>query len=583
MTRSYVGIAGRDPGAEIPLSDPLAIHARISRDFPGIPHPFGLIGHDAAAAVVRAGRIVFAVEEERLNRIKHSYGLPSRALEAAREHIDGDANLAYYLDPTEQDRMARLALRLDFGGTVDNSVSAEFQSVRNGLSTVDRAFPGIQRVSHHLSHAASAFYPSGFSRALVLVADGYGESQSTSLYLGDERGLHHLQSWGLASSLGLLYARLTMYLGFSALEDEYKIMGLAAYAEDDEYRSFFDELVKTTQDGGYSIPSLQQSFAQVYPAWSKALGPARRADAPIDARHIAIAHSLQKKLERTVLGVLRNAQERHSARYLCMAGGVALNCAMNGVIDRSGLFDEIWVQPAATDAGTALGCAIHRFAHDHPGMPFERMEHVYFGPSYDDRAVESALRSFSSQISWTRPVDYIERVAGLLAQGNVVGWYQGAMEFGPRALGNRSILADPRRADMKDIVNRVVKKREEFRPFAPSVVAEEADKFFRLRSADQYSMMTVAALAQPGISERIPAVIHVDGTARVHVVRRAVNTRYWELLMAFGARTGVPVLLNTSFNVKGEPIVCTPEHAIACFLGTGIDVLAIQGFLVTKV
>jgi carbamoyltransferase len=283
-----------------------------------------------------------------------------------------------------------------------------------------------------------------------------------------------------------------------------------------------------------------------------------------------------------VLRLLELHEGRLKTRHLCLAGGVALNCSMNGVIDRTGLFDSIFVQPAAGDPGAALGAALFAYHRDHPGAERPRLENVYLGPSFDDAAVRRALESFGGRVEWSQPEDYTRAVARLIARGRVVGWFDGRLEFGPRALGHRSILADPRRADMKDRVNKAVKKREEFRPFAPSVTAEGADAFFELRDRRQYEYMTIAVRARPERRSEIPAVVHVNGTARVHIVRRDVNLRYWSLLGHLGEETGVPVALNTSFNVKGEPIVCTPEDAIRCFLGTGIDDLAIEGYLVAK-
>ena len=450
------------------------------------------------------------------------------------------------------------------------------------VAGVREAWPGLVPVDHHYAHAASAFYCSGFDRSLVVVIDGQGESMSTTVMLGDERGLHPVAEAPVTSSLGILYAALTAYLGFEPIEDEYKIMGLAAYGNGDEYKSFFDTLIKPQDDGGFLMPSLLESAIDRMDEWDASLGSPRTSSDPIEPRHIAIAHSLQCAVERTMLRLLEHHERRLKTRHLCLAGGVALNCSMNGVIDRSRLFDRLFVQPAAGDPGAALGAALASYHDAHPGAPRARMENVYLGPSFPDARVREALSGFGSQIEWTRPENYVDTVARAIADGRVVGWYQGRMEFGPRALGNRSILADPRRADMKDRVNQMVKKREEFRPFAPSVASEGADEFFCLHARDQYQFMTVAVKARPARAAEIPAVVHVNGTSRVHVVRREVNTRYWELLTRLGELTGIPVVLNTSFNIKGEPIVCTPEDAVRCFLGTGIDHLAIEGYLVSK-
>ena len=580
--KHYLGIGGM-AGLD---ANPAKHILKYAQAHPGVGMALGDIGHDATAAVVADGKVVFAVEEERLNRSKHFMGLPSLAIEACAQAagVPADAmQMSYYLDPTDEHRKHRME---SCGRFVDAATVAaidqEFRSVQASIVKQSAAWPTITPIDHHVAHAASAYYPSAFDRSLVLVVDGQGESASTTLMLGDAKGLHPLASYPVTASLGYLYSDITGYLGFEPIEDEYKIMGLAAYGTVDEYAAFFDGLIKHEPDGSFVIPSLLDKPMKRLRDWSRALGAPRQVDAKIEDRHIAIAYSLQKAVERATLRLLETYEAKHKTRHLCIAGGVGLNCTMNGIIDRTGMFDSIFVQPAAGDSGAALGAAYESYYRENPDGPRIRQEVVYYGPSYDGARVESALASFGDQITYTRPVDYIGEVARLLADGKVFGWYQGRMEFGPRALGNRSILADARRPDMKDRVNGMVKKREEFRPFAPSVTAEGADKFFELNAREQYEFMTVAVKAKPERASEIPAVVHVNGTARVHVVRKEANPRYWELLTRFGEKTGVPILLNTSFNVKGESIVCTPEDAIRCFLGTGIDHLALDGWLVSK-
>jgi carbamoyltransferase len=578
---AYLGISGF-PGLD---PNPYRHIRAYSRRHEAIGLALGDLGHDAAAVLVEDGRIQFAVEEERLNRSKHFMGLARLAVGACSAASGGSlagVELAYYLDPGEDDLRRRVEAFAEVAGASSReAVEREFAQARELIAASAAAWPGLRGVDHHLAHAASAFYPSGFERALVVVVDGQGESTATSVLIGDERGLHPLVRHPVTSSLGHLYAALTAYLGFEPIEDEYKVMGLAAYGQGDEFRPFFDELVRVSADG-FSMPGLFAPAVERLPRWAAALGWPRGADEPIEDRHIAIAHSLQCATERLMMGLLERFEGRHRTRHLCLAGGVALNCSMNGLIDRSGLFDRIFVQPAANDPGAALGAALLRYHADHPGARGRRLEHVYLGPEYDEAAIRAAIASFGTAVVAARPRDYTGEVARLLAGGNIVGWFQGRMEFGPRALGNRSILADPRRADMKDRVNRAVKKREEFRPFAPSVPLEHADRFFQIRAADQHDFMTIAVRARPGRAEEIPAVVHVNGTARVQVVRRETNPAYWELLERFGRETGVPVLLNTSFNVRGEPIVCSPEDAIRCFLGTGLDYLAMSGTLISR-
>ncbi|WP_257307029.1 carbamoyltransferase family protein [Geothrix campi] len=577
-----LGLSGL-PGYDLHAFRHIRENARLH---PDVPLPVGDIGHDAAAVLVHEGQAVFAVEEERLSRFKHTMGLPRRASQACAEVVGlSPASLpaAHYLDLNDD----HLHRHLQATGAVDprleRAIRAEFQRTREAAGAFKEAFPGLEAVDHHLAHAASAYYLSGFERSLVLVMDGNGESASLSLYLGEGPDLRLLLSLPTISSLGLLYAFGTHFLGFEPIEDEYKVMGLAAYGEgDDTYLPFFEGQLQWEGNARFTIPALLKDPASRTVRWSRQLGAARQLEEPIEARHMALAAGLQKALERAVLRLIEPVEAAHHTRHLCLAGGVALNCSLNGMLDRSGLFDRLFVQPAAGDPGAALGAALVAERRRRGGKLPERMATPYLGPAFTAADIETALQAHASALAWERPEDLLDRTLDLIGAGQVVGWFQGRMEFGPRALGNRSILADPRRADMKDRVNRAVKKREEFRPFAPSVTAEGADAFFHLRGLDQYEHMTVAVKARADRAPEIPAVVHVNGTSRVQVVRREANPRYWELLTRQGRRTGVPILLNTSFNVRGEPIVCSPEDAIRCFLGTGLDALVLEDTLVVK-
>lgn len=575
---SYIGIAGH-PGHD---PNPFKHILENLRQHPDLGLLMGDAGHDATAVLVEEGHVVYAVEEERLNRLKHFMGLPELALTACEQRANGTVRRAYYFDPDLASLESRFAAsRPHLDPSVQCEVEAEALTTCQAMGDHARRWPGLRFVDHHRAHAASAYYPSGFERALVVVMDGQGESASISVYLGDAQGLHLLKAYPITASLGILYASMTAHLGFQPIEDEYKVMGLAAYGTSDDYRAFFDRLIVPTEDG-FEIPDLLLPAPIRSLRWSRTLGLPRSSDQPIEDHHIAMAFSLQSALERTVMGLLERHQRDTGARHLCLAGGVALNCSLNGVIDRSGLFTGIFVQPAAHDPGAALGAALEAYHSDHPEAPRQPLETLYLGPSYGHLEVETALQAFAGQVSWHRPDDLEGDVSTLLQAGKVIGWFQGRMEFGPRALGNRSILADARRADMKDRVNIAVKKREEFRPFAPSVTAEAAHDFFELGDLRQYEHMTTAVKARPERAAEIPAVVHVNGTSRVQVVRHETNPGYWALLDRFGKDTGVPMLLNTSFNVRGEPIVCSPEDALRCFLGTGIDHLALQGWLVSK-
>jgi len=576
---SYVGLGGL-PGLHKNPSEHVIEYAK---QHPQIGIALGDIGHDAAAVLVEDGSVRFAIEEERLTRFKHIMALPELAEHACVEAAESELiKRAYYMNPSSEHLEQRLAGCRDI--LSDDSLIAMRQEFEASALRADNALidTPCERIDHHLAHAASAFYPSGYERALVLVIDGEGESASTSLLLGEGGKLKSLARFGIESSLGYLYSNMTAFLGFEALEDEYKVMGLAAYGSGDEFRSFFDEEIQVHPDGSFRIPSLVGPSVPRLANWIKKLGMYRVQGEPIGDRQMAIAYSLQAALERTVLQLVEKHAKEHNVKHLCMAGGVALNCSMNGAIDRAGIFDSIYVQPAATDPGAALGAALYAYHRDHPDAPGQRLESVSLGPEYSTQEVEAALEKFAGQIEWIRPEAYTRTVAERLAAGEVFGWFSGRMEFGPRALGNRSILADPRREEMKDRVNKLVKKREEFRPFAPSVAIEGASEFFELREPSQYEFMTITVNARPERRSEIPSVVHVQGTSRVHLVRKEVNAPYHELLTHFGELTDVPVLMNTSFNVRGEPIVCTPEDAVRCFLGTEINALAIEGFIVTK-
>lgn len=578
----YLGVSGQYGAHKNFFEHAMHFFAR----FPRAKWPVGMFGHDAAAAVVDGGRVVAAIEEERFNRQKHTMGVPTLAIEACSKLAGVDPRglrAGYYTNlrnPLHIERRVEAFKRYLDPQSIDDML-VEYEAAKDSLVDIEAALPGVKYIDHHKAHAASAFYASGFESALTIVLDAASESMSTSAYIGDAEGLRVVEHQHLTSSLGMLYAMVTAFLGFEILEDEYKVMGLAAYADTDAYRDFFDKLFVWEGETSFSMPALIQNGSDG--GWLKEhLGAPRAPDQPVEPHHQVVAYSLQKAIERVVMRFLEGYQRKFALRNLCIAGGVGLNCAMNGVIDRSGLFDEIFVQPAAGDAGTALGAALALYHEENPGAPRPRMQDVYLGPSYGEREVLAALAAFEGQVQWHRPADFYADVAARIAKSEVIGWFQGRMEYGPRALGNRSIVANPTRADMKDHVNKLVKRREEFRPFAPSVLAEHADELFFLRSLDQYEHMTIAVRARPEKAIAIPAVVHVDGTARVQVVKKSVNPGYWELIERFRRLTGVPVVLNTSFNVRGEPIVCTPEDALRCFVGTGIDCLAMEGFIVTK-
>jgi carbamoyltransferase len=423
-------------------------------------------------------------------------------------------------------------------------------------------------VAHHLAHAASAFHPSPYRRAAVLTLDGRGEKATTGYAVGDGNRLEWLGQVHMPHSLGILYEQVTGYLGFLHSCDEYKVMALASFGKPRFVKEFRD-IVRLGPAGQYVIapPRLEERF-----------GPPRLRGGPLDQRHYDVAHSLQVVLEETVLELAGWLHNESGCADLCMAGGVALNCVMNARLRDRGPFRDIWVQPAAGDAGTALGAALWVDARERGSSerPYT-MDHAFLGPEYTDDEIEAFLRW--SKLPYRKLADVAGDTADLLVRDKVIGWFQGRLEFGPRALGARSILASPIHADMQARLNDI-KDREDFRPVAPVVLEEEAGNWFVGARVSPFMLFVFDV--PPEKADRIPAVRHVDGTARIQTINRAQNPRYYDLLKAFAARTGVPVLVNTSFNTRGEPIVCTPRDAVESFWTSPLDALVIGSFLVEK-
>jgi carbamoyltransferase len=566
--------------------------------------PLSYFGHDASAALIVDGKLVACAAEERFTRTKHSLNLAGNTLlpKNAIEYCLREAGIfipdvdvvAHYCDFTEESVSRRLELlrgslqgedaerlRQSYTDTYLSLISRE--SVLSQFERMTGAQPKrFLPVSHHEAHAASTFFCSGFDTAVILTIDGSGELESSLLALGRGSRIEEIHRTLLPTSLGTLYLVLSVYLGFRSLGDEYKVMGLAAYGNPERYRRFFDSLVILGKNGEYYTPMLARQ--ELKELLESRLGAPRRPEEAVEERHADIAASLQEALDRTVLHTLRHAASTTEAKYLCLAGGVALNCSMNGAVARSGLFKDIFVQPAAGDEGGSVGAALHAcYQSAENGRPeARRLEDVYLGPAYGQEEVLRALRRHADALHWLPKADIAREVATRLAQGQVAGWFQGRMEFGPRALGNRSILADPRDPAMKDRINAKVKRRESFRPFAPSVLEEEAGSYFDMNGLSSSPYMLFTVPVWPSRRATIPAVTHVDGTARLQTVSRRTNPPYWQLISSFRGITGVPLVLNTSFNVRNEPIVCSPEDAIRCFLSTGIDCLAIDRYLVEK-
>ncbi len=573
--------------------------------------------HDSAAALLEDGRIVAAAQEERFTRKKHDSAFPENAIayclqEAGAKLADVD-HVVFYDKPF-----------LKFERLLETYVAFAprgFQSFRMALplwlkeklfqktllSDALRALaPDVdwdERLlfsEHHLSHAASAFYPSPFESAVVLTMDGVGEWATTSAALGDGRKLDIIKEIHWPHSLGLLYSAFTYYTGFKVNSGEYKVMGLAPYGEPRFKDVILDKIVDLKEDGSYWLDQRYFDYCtglrMTNGRFDALFGrPPRTPDQPLEQFHMDIAASVQAVIEEAVTRMARGLATATGAKNLCLAGGVALNCVANGKVLRDGAFENIWIQPAAGDAGGALGAAL--CAH-HTLLEQERvvgagdaMRGAYLGPGFGQQDIEARLTGAGAVFEVYDEETVTKKTAQALVDGKAVGWFQGRMEFGPRALGARSILGDPRSPTMQKLLNLKVKYRESFRPFAPSVLREDVADWFELDCDSPY-MLLVAAV-QPGrrkpmtaeeealfgieklnvARSEIPAVTHVDYSARVQTVHAETNPRYHALISAFKAQTGCPVVVNTSFNVRGEPIVCTPEDAFSCFMGTEIEVL----------
>jgi carbamoyltransferase len=547
--------------------------------------------HDSSACIVRDGELLFAIAEERISRVKHDASFPHLAIQACLEYSRIRAD---QLDevcfgwPTagpgfrhDLKCMATGGLPLTYLNLLTSTL--HFLSMRHqggGAKKFRQQFGNVKArmrfVDHHLAHALSAYAYSGFSEAAVVVMDGRGAWEATSIWHGRKGRLDHVLTIPFPDSVGFLYSEFTAYLGFQRNTDEWKVMGLAPYGRRGlDVRPFID--FETTP---YRVnpKRLFANGASQFSEIAVRLGPPRTAESEIEERHKNIAYAVQEACEKAMMNVVRLAIEKTRCRNVCLAGGVALNSKANGKILASGLLEEIFVQPAASDDGAALGAALAPYLDNDGRVPKMLMRHAYLGPSFGDDTIEATLKTY--KLRSTRLGDPAKTAAELLAQGKILGWFQGRMEFGPRALGSRSILADPRDAEMNIKVNNAVKFREWWRPFAPSLKKEVAGDF--LESATDSPFMILTAQVRPEKRQVIPSVTHVDGSARPQTVEKETNPLYWRLIDEFGKRTGVPVVMNTSFNLRGEAIVHTPTDALRTFFSSGMDALVIGSFLVEK-
>ena len=551
-------------------------------------------GMDAAAALVIDGKLIAAAEEERFTNKKHTGDFPIRAIQfcLAEAGISiGDIDeIAHGFDYAP---FRELYLQNEVSTELYNQVFSRDAL----LAQVRRDLPGFPEdkvfsVCHHLAHAASAAYTSGWDEALIVVNDAMGEIESLSVYDFHDGELDRIRTIGANDSIGILYSLVTLHLGFDFNSDEYKIMGLAPYGDPARFRSFFDHAVELRDDGTIRIPILKlnhtrqerENYTASRAFLDEYLVPRSHPNDPVASVHRDVAAALQECLDKAVLHVCGHFANETGLRRIAMAGGVALNCTANGKLTRSGLFDEVYVQPVAGDDGVALGAALYRTSLAGP-VPNHRLPAPLFGPRYSTAQIEAALQRFNGRIQWKRFHSLEETCASaarLIADGRVVAWDRGRMEYGPRALGNRSILADPGHPEMRDRINAMVKKREAFRPFAPACSVEEAHRWFCVAPGTQLPYMISVVDVRPEVSSLLPAITHVNGSARLQTVSALDNPDFHALLLAVGESTGRQMVLNTSFNVKGQPIVNTPDEAIETFLGTGIEFLFLENFHVTR-
>ena len=576
--------------------------------------------HDSAACLVRDGQIIAAAQEERFTRLKHDPGFPGNAIHYCLQEAGITARELDYIGFYDKPLLTFERLLETHLGTAPKGIRLFWKTMSVWLKqklwipqTIEKelGYEGpVLFGEHHESHAASAFYPSPFREAAILTLDGVGEWTTTSYGYGKGNEIHTLADLQFPHSLGLLYTAFTYFTGFKPNSGEYKLMGLAPYGEPKYVERILEHLIDVREDGSFKLDTryfdylsglrmTNRRFADLFD------GPARTPESPLTQREMDIARSCQVVTEEVMLRMVRHLHKETGMGNLCLAGGVALNCVGNGRILREGPFERLWIQPAAGDAGGALGVALalwHRYLGNARQVDEKRdaMQASLLGPSFDDGEIARFLEDQGGIARRLEEDEIPRQVAELLAEGKVVGWFQGRMEFGPRALGSRSILGDPRSVETQSVMNRKIKFRESFRPFAPSVLREQVHELFEMDADSPYMLLVASVkkerqIAMSDEQERlfgidklnvprsdIPAVTHVDYSARVQTVWREENPRYWAVIRAFGHLTGYPMVVNTSFNVRGEPIVCTPEDAYRCFMRTEMDFLMLGSFLLDK-
>ncbi len=590
--------------------------------------------HDSAAALVVEGKVVAAAQEERFTRKKHDPGFPTQAIKYCLDEeglsLDGLDAVVFYDKPfLKFERLLETYYGFAPKGLLSFATAMPvwikekiflkkilFDELKS-IQKYDKRKLKLLFPEHHLSHAASAFYPSPFEKAAIVTLDGVGEWATASICLGEKNSIKALKELHFPHSLGLLYSAFTYYLGFRVNSGEYKLMGLAPYGESGSQqveayiKTIKSELVEIMEDGSLWLNQKYFNYAAGLrmvkeKKWYSLFGFEKRdSEAEIEQHHSNLAYAIQQVTEEIILKMAREAKRLTNADFLCLAGGVALNCVANGKLIEEGLFKDIFIQPAAGDAGGAIGAALSAyhiaFGKQRSIESADSMQGAYLGPEYSEKEIERAAKKYQAAYSHYESFEELsKKVATFIAEGEVVGWFQGRMEFGPRALGNRSILGDARNREMQKKLNLKIKYRESFRPFAPSVLAEDVSTYFNLECASPY-MLLVAQVNKTQLNEvpenynqlplmdrlyiersRIPAVTHIDFSARIQTVHKNTNWRYHHLIESFKKNTGTGVIVNTSFNVRGEPIVCNPEDAYRCFMRTEMDYLVMGNFLFEK-
>ena len=584
--------------------------------------------HDSAASLINNGEIVAAAQEERFTRKKHDSSFPKNAIEYCLKEANINANQISYVIFYEKpflkfERLLETYLAFAPKGFksfamamplwIKDKLFQKSQLIKDLITILGEETNWHDRIlfsEHHLSHAASAFYPSPFEKAAILTIDGVGEWTTSSVAIGEGSNLRVLKEIMFPHSLGLLYSAFTFYTGFKVNSGEYKVMGLAPYGKPKYVDLIKENLIKIHEDGSFWLDMSYFDYATGLKMTSKKFdllfgGPPRTSETDLTQREMDLAASIQKVVEEVVIKMAKNISKETGMRNLCLAGGVALNCVINGVLLKEKIFDNIWIQPAAGDAGGSLGAAfcawyLHNTNKRNPSTQRDAMKGSYLGPEYSDFEIAEQLNSAGAIYRKHLNAELIENVASALANGKAVGWMQGRMEFGPRALGGRSIIADPRSPTMQKQLNLKVKFRESFRPFAPSVLREEVSDWFEHDEDSPYMLLVTKVREQKRLSvsqenellfgidklnvprSSVPAITHVDYSARIQTVHADTNPLYHAVITKFKEKTGYPLVVNTSFNVRGEPIVCSPLDAFKCFMGTELDILVIGNYFLLK-